>query len=470
MSNYRKKMYAGGNCSTFENNVPGHQNKSVIYSPQDHKYFDVNGQDATRGQLSFASTKVCVLNCPTQGFNDWERNGDTLQMKEVTLRLSLRRDMTASQAYQENFARVLLVYDLNWKLANPTAWTTADLSQVLNVNNEFAGATATAYTYQAVSNMDRYTILMDEDMLLDSFLTNTGVGDVSNFELRDQTKGCIMTKTVQLRRRLVKFAASNDETGTDIENGALLLITVGSQASYKLWFTSRLAFYDNSPINMGGPNSTALVKLKKQKRVFSGMLCYFDTIGSLVCAAGGTISFACCNLIKSSALGTTNYRRTGANIQLLGWKMRGFWSMTAGTTNVERFSKVYIWYDESTAGALPASNMLETPTAPYGFKPVEFGERIKIIRKYEQVLPSYNATLTANTATLFKIADKRGPSLRIKGHGNLDAITQFNDTIAVADGNIGRTMKGSFGIAASAASAGNTSEFAYSVRVIYRNM
>lgn len=218
------------------------------------KIYDV---DFDTTPMQFNDQKCIVLNSMRQTFSDDGRRGANIINLSVTLRMHVSFDISATGTVPLAYSRILLVYYEPWKNFNPTSWSATEMTNVICPNNESIAAAAqaaTRYSFANVNNLGSIKIIRDWKVKLETFnVPSIGVIDpwVQTDGMRNNHK---WIETINLGKMVTEFSAANTgatgESGVDIHEGALLLITYSATKAAApratLRGTSRLRFMDAS--------------------------------------------------------------------------------------------------------------------------------------------------------------------------------------------------------------------------------
>lgn len=203
-------------------------------------------------------------------------------------------------------------------------------------------------------------------------------------------------------------------------------------------------------------------KLRYQKRIPEGPICYLDTAWFITASA---ISPTNCNTIVNSVAagaGPTNFRRLGPDVTIIGWKLQYYWTAAANSTNVKsQLTKVWVYWDENPLGAVPPAAAFES-NPPFGFPPKAYRNRLKIIRCIKWVAPDCKIDANGNRTAYWDSEQKySGQRMQLSGH--LNAVSSYDD----ASGTPSFPNVGALGVATSQAVGGL--KFWATMRVLYKN-
>jgi len=192
--------------------------RGLQYGIGDEKFLDLSVVGAG-GSLS-VDTQVQLLNGITRGDDINQRNGRTVNM--TTVQIKIRLNCVTTPAFCQT--RVLLVYD---KQTNGTAFTTGDLiGDVPPVHS------STIFNFILLENRRRFIVLKDEMYLL---------GQSGFYE---KFYWGFWTVVVDLP---VVFNAGNAGTVADISTGSLYLVSMSDTSALSnntFSFCSRLGYFD----------------------------------------------------------------------------------------------------------------------------------------------------------------------------------------------------------------------------------
>lgn len=192
--------------------------------------------------IAAGGTATGCVNIVNEGSGAWNRIGRRINMKSIEVRICLANLPAATPAAGAQIYRILLVYDAQWN--GSSGFTYASLLQ----SRSIAGAGATGILSPVnLDNRDRFLILRDW------IWTDVSVKNV--LDPLDTAANASSAMCARLPRQLhwyhklrgleTVFGASTGSS-TDINTGALLLITVCSAATPYLTcnVSTRLRFYD----------------------------------------------------------------------------------------------------------------------------------------------------------------------------------------------------------------------------------
>jgi len=220
-SGKRARMVAAG--MGLRNRAPRAAIKGAIapYGGQrELKYVD---QGAGTYAVDTTGTVTC-LNLLAVGDDNTTRDGRQVTIKSVQLRGMLS---PVDAATNDNLARVIFV----WDNANNSG-AIATIAQILTAS--------TSTAFPLVDNANRFTILSDQSFAMGSF-NNTATQAVA---------GSPSVQTISLYKKINQVTQYSGTTAAigSIQNGALLMVTIGSQAAglgSVLTANIRVRFTDN---------------------------------------------------------------------------------------------------------------------------------------------------------------------------------------------------------------------------------
>nr|WAE42732.1 MAG: capsid protein [Cressdnaviricota sp.] len=193
--------------------------------------------------LNIGTATVQALNLCQQGTGISQRVGNKISMKSLKIRLQLQQ--TANTSPQtNNHNRFLIVYDRQPNTTYPASNT---ILSSIGGNNVLANG---IYTDSLNPNlMDRYTILMDEMLVLPQWDTGA-ITATSNTTSTEHREFCI-DRYINLKSLVTNYSGSaSPMTLSLISTGALYVICYGSASingtdSWQLYGSIRLRYHDN---------------------------------------------------------------------------------------------------------------------------------------------------------------------------------------------------------------------------------
>jgi len=220
-SGKRARVVAAG--MGLRNRAPRAQIKGAIaaYGGQrELKYVDTNGIAVPCDTTG----SVTCLNLLAVGDDNTSRDGRQVTIKSVQI-----HGFVAPQddAVNPNKARVMLV----WDNANNSG-AIATIAQIL--------ATASGNAFPLVDNSNRFTILVDRTYAAGK-VSNTATQAFSN------SPNTFDVEIYKKINQITQYSGTTAAIGS-IQNGALLLVTIGFEASgtaSSLWANARVRFTDN---------------------------------------------------------------------------------------------------------------------------------------------------------------------------------------------------------------------------------
>jgi len=188
---------------------------------QELKYLDVPA-----GTMACDTTgAVACLNLLAVGDDNTTRDGRQVTIKSVQIKGIIRPQDTGTL---NTMARVLLV----WDNANNSAAAVPTITQILSASG--------SQSFPLIDNANRFTILMDQSFPV-AYFNNTATQAVAG------------APTVHLVEKYLKINQVTQYSGTtntigSIQNGSLLLVTIGDQATgdgANLIVATRVRFTDS---------------------------------------------------------------------------------------------------------------------------------------------------------------------------------------------------------------------------------
>lgn len=168
--------------------------------------------ETTQASYAVSGTgTVTLLNGVAVGTDYTDRVGRLAKMESVQLRGIVR---TVDNNTNESLGRILLVWD-----SQPNGAAIATIADILSA--------ATACSFNNLTNRDRFKILRDHHIYLPK-ISDTAT---QSFATGSAGNGCLVNDYVRLGEGYVtQFGGTTAAIGS-IQHGALLLVTIGSEAA-----------------------------------------------------------------------------------------------------------------------------------------------------------------------------------------------------------------------------------------------
>lgn len=200
----------------------------------------------------FATTyELNYVNEVREGTGFWNRVGRKICMKSLHLTGYISRTMNNAAAQNEDFARIMVVYD---RQANGAVFNFADLIQSVAQDGTTLGSTAVDHIN--MNNRERFIVLMDKRIMTPPVgiagISASGLNVVTDSNNNGNDGGMKVTRFIKLQDLETHFLSNSVPiTIADITTGALAVVTIGEVAApggtgpaWQFRWSCRLKFYD----------------------------------------------------------------------------------------------------------------------------------------------------------------------------------------------------------------------------------